>query len=121
IIIYSFNNNSYNSVVNHLVDLIMDRTVFIKRQLRDLSLQLESASKLEFYTDGSLFNQNTLDSSMSFGLIQTHPSSLQVKLSATIDNWPSSLRSELAAILSALLISPKQCDVTIFTDSESII
>ena len=58
---------------------------------------------------------------MSFGLIQTHPSSPQVKLSATIDNWPLSLRSELAAILSALLISPKQCDVTIFTDSESII
>jgi len=27
----------------------------------------------------------------------------------------------LAAVLSALLISPKQCDVTIFTDSESII
>ena len=120
IIFDSFNNHSYNSVINPLVDFVMDRTVF-KRQLRDSSLQLESASKLEFYTDGSLFNQNTLDSSMSFGLIQTHPSSPQVNLSATIDNWPLSLHSELAAVLSALMISPKQCDVTIFTDSESII
>src|SRR5207248_7992289 len=87
IIFDSFNNHSFNSVINPLVDFVMDRTVF-KRQLRDSSLQLESASKLEFYTDGSLFNQNTLDSLMSFGLIQTHPSSPQVKLSATIDNWP---------------------------------
>jgi ribonuclease HI len=58
---------------------------------------------------------------MSFGLIQTGLDAPNIELSATIDNWPSSTRAEVAAVFSALIISPVNSDIIINTDSETLI
>ena len=63
----------------------------------------------------------TPSSSMTFAFLQTNPSSRDVSFQGCIENWPSSTRAELAAVVSAILVSPPNCDVIINTDSNSII
>jgi ribonuclease HI len=58
---------------------------------------------------------------MTFGFTQTDHHSEQRSFFASIENWPSSTRAELAAILSALLVVPMTCQVTIITDCLSVI
>ena len=58
---------------------------------------------------------------MAFALIQTNVNSPRINFCATIDNWCSSTRAELAAILVALPISPSNASINFFTDSKSVI
>src|ERR1044071_6468121 len=92
-----------------------------RRQLRDIQLTLSSATNLTFYTDGSLMDNQTTSSSMTFAFLQTNPRSREVSFQGCIENWPSSTRAELAAVVSAVLVSPPNCAVIINTDSNSII
>jgi ribonuclease HI len=58
---------------------------------------------------------------MAFALLQTNSSSPFVQFKANIERWCSSNRAELAAILMALLISPSNSTINIFTDCKSVI
>ena len=90
-------------------------------RLLDIQQKLSSFTQLEFYTDGSLINMGTEQLSMTLGFIQTHNNAPYVKFISTIENWPLSNRTELAAIISALMVCPKFSNITIFTDSLSTI
>ena len=77
--------------------------------------------RLEFYTDGSLMDLGTTTCSMSYACIHTTYDAPPFELSSKIENWPSSTRAEVAAILITLLLCPVGIKVTIYTDSQASI
>src|SRR5688572_4612594 len=76
---------------------------------------------LEFYTDGSALDIGKSTCSMAFSCIQTSIDAPRFNITAKIDNWPSSSRAELAAIILTILICPIGITVNIFTDSQATI
>ena len=84
-------------------------------QVLGLILRLHS---FEFYTDGSLINLGKDDVSMGLACIQTSPNALDFTITAGIDKWPSSSRTELVTVIIMIIICPKNSDVHIFTDSQ---
>ena len=61
----------------------------------------------------------TEDATMSYAFIITDP--IERKFSCALENEPSSTRAELMAIIYVLLICPKNCKVSLFTDSKNVI
>src|SRR6266498_769996 len=93
----------------------------LQTQIISLQQQLSSFVDLDFYTDGSVIDIGSERCSMAFALIQTNINSPLIKFSATIEKWCSSVRTELAAVLVALLISPSHSSINIYTDCKSVI
>lgn len=84
-----------------------------------LELNRISNQKAIFFTDGSLKDKT----SMGFGGLLTNEEmkdSLK-SFNGSIENWCSSTRPELAAILCAMLATPCNKEVEIYTDSSSAI
>ena len=79
----------------------------------------EDSCHFEFYTDGSLINQGTMNSNMTCGFIQVRDRAPYSKFTTNIKLWPSSAKGELIAIILALLTVPDRSDVIIQTDSEN--
>ena len=79
------------------------------------------SSVLQFYTDGSYHTNSHYDITMGLVWVQTHPSSPRLAFQASTSKWPSAYKSELMAVLSAIVVCPSGCCVDIFTDCQSII
>ena len=92
-----------------------------RNRLLIIQQKLLSFTNLDFYTDGSLIDLGKESVQMGFSFIQTNIDSPYIEFSASIDNFPSSTKTELAAIVSALLVSPSNSIVQIFTDCDTII
>jgi len=58
---------------------------------------------------------------MNVGWIQTHNNTILQTYSSRIKLWPSSYKAELMAILSAICTCPRNSNIQIHTDSQSII
>ncbi|CAJ0856523.1 17328_t:CDS:2, partial [Entrophospora sp. SA101] len=108
-----------SSTYNLLIRFIEDGPLLT--QLLSFQQTLQHSNNLEFYTDGSLVGLGTIQMSMSFIILQTALNAPQISFSATVEKWPSSTCAEVAAIIIALLISPKNSQITIFTDSKASI
>jgi ribonuclease HI len=105
---------------------------FIKKVITEESARLkllevlESNSKdmdLIFYTDGS-YRKSTENhrSSLGYGLVQIDSQNRVIRdISGSMQDWFSSTRPELRAILEAVLVSPSKSKVAIFTDSKAAI
>ena len=74
-----------------------------------------------FYTDGSVIDIGTNQCSMGIGWVQIHSDQIIHKFTAQLQNWPSSYKAELLAILSAISTVPRNSTINIFTDSQSVI
>jgi ribonuclease HI/endonuclease/exonuclease/phosphatase family metal-dependent hydrolase len=79
-----------------------------------------SQNNFTFYTDGSVRNISTEQCSMGIGWIQIYNNSPIQNYSAQILNWPSSYKAELIAILSAICTCPRNSNIDIYTDSQSV-
>src|SRR5436190_5201258 len=90
-------------------------------QLKVIQHSFNTASHLEFYTDGSVINIGQESMSMSLAFVQTNSRYPQTKYNAILERFPSSTRAESFAILAALLTAPLGCYVDIFTDSSAVI
>ena len=93
----------------------------IQKELYLNQCQLINAKELHFYTDGSVIDLGKESMSMSFAILQTHPNAPSIKFKALLENWPSSTRAETVAVVTALLLVPKNCSVKIFIDSQAVI
>ncbi|GBB96389.1 hypothetical protein RclHR1_02740020 [Rhizophagus clarus] len=83
---------------------------------------LMDEDNLVFFTDSLLINANTQAASMSAGFIKISDSNIITHtFTSILENWPSSLRAELFAILLTLIISLHECRVDINTDSQNLI
>jgi len=78
----------------------------------------------EYYTDRSLTNRNTEEEigeteimRMGAAWIQTKGPKIDQNFGCGVQNWPSSSRAEVTAILTALLVTPRKSKVVIVTDS----
>ncbi|GET54516.1 RNA-directed DNA polymerase from mobile element jockey-like [Rhizophagus irregularis DAOM 181602=DAOM 197198] len=85
-------------------------------------LVVSSDSRYIFFTDGSLINLGTPDVSMGWSWMQIvpdagFPNSIATYAHGLIRDNPSSSRAEAAAIYAVLTISPRDSEVTIYTDS----
>ncbi|EXX65758.1 hypothetical protein RirG_130190 [Rhizophagus irregularis DAOM 197198w] len=83
-------------------------------------------SRYTFFTDGSLINLGTPDVSMGWSWMQIvpdagFPNSIATYAHGLIRDNPSSSRAEAAAIYAVLTISPRDSEVTIYTDSQTAI
>jgi ribonuclease HI len=85
--------------------------------LEDIKVEFTDHHRLTFYTDGSLANLNTEEVTMGIGWTQVEPNTPHRDFSARVKDWPSSSRAELLAIMTALYTCPKECTVSIYTDS----
>ena len=74
-----------------------------------------------FYTDGSVINLGNSQCSMGIAWIQVFKDQIIHQFSAQIQNWPSSYKAELVAILLAICTCPRNSTIHIYTDSQSII
>ncbi|GET54687.1 ribonuclease HI, putative [Rhizophagus irregularis DAOM 181602=DAOM 197198] len=89
-------------------------------------LVISSDSRYIFFTDGSLINLGTPDVSMGWSWMQIvpdagFPNSIATYAHGLIRDNPSSSRAEAAAIYAVLTISPRDSEVTIYTDSQTAI
>ncbi|GET50298.1 RNA-directed DNA polymerase from mobile element jockey-like [Rhizophagus irregularis DAOM 181602=DAOM 197198] len=89
-------------------------------------LVVSSDSRYIFFTDGSLINLGTPDVSIGWSWMQivpdaSFPNSIATYAHGLIRDNPSSSRAEAAAIYAVLTISPRDSEVTIYTDSQTAI
>ncbi|GBC39660.2 ribonuclease H-like domain-containing protein [Rhizophagus irregularis DAOM 181602=DAOM 197198] len=89
-------------------------------------LVISSDSRYIFFTDGSLINLGTPDVSMGWSWMQIvpdagFPNSIATYAHGLIRDNPFSSRAEAAAIYAVLTISPRDSEVTIYTDSQTAI
>ncbi|GES73632.1 reverse transcriptase family protein [Rhizophagus clarus] len=112
----SFCNIEYKQLLQHFEFNSKLEALHIIQQ------HLKEEDTLSFYTDGSLINANTQAASMTTGFIRvSNTNNITHSFTTTIENWPSSLRAELFAILLSLIVSPYGCRVNINTDSQNSI
>jgi ribonuclease HI len=76
---------------------------------------------MTFYTDGSVQNINTPDIKCGCAWIETSNVSPIEYSTAIANQWISSFKTELIAVLLALLVSSPNSEVHIYTDSKSVI
>jgi ribonuclease HI len=89
--------------------------------LLTFSTSFSNSICLDFYTDGSLVNLGSPSIRMGLAWLQTHPDSPMVSFSsACSSSFPSSSLPEFMAIFSAILTAPRDCAVTIYTDSSVV-
>jgi len=106
-------------IINFCFDLSLDRNALY---LESRYLQNLNISEFNIYTDGSCRNTGTTDALMMFGanFYDAHHKYISELISST-DYNPSALKAELMAVLIALIVLPKNSNITIYTDSQTII
>src|SRR2546423_8684343 len=111
-------------VDSSLTDVVLKciPTPVTRNQLRQLKQDFKFARTLEFYTDGSMMAHCTDQCVMDIGWIQvdTDNDIPSRTFSAQVQLFPSALRAEIYAVLSALCTAPKFCVVTIVTDNKNV-
>jgi len=93
----------------------------LTNKLQQITNYNTNQQELHFYTDGSVINLGTSQCSMGIGWVQVDNNSILHTFQAQVKLWPCSFKSELTAILSALITTPRNCTVNIYTDSQSVI
>ncbi|GET02346.1 WD repeat-containing protein 3 isoform X1 [Rhizophagus clarus] len=105
-------SHTSTSIINqsHNIDKQLLQHFEVNSKLEALHIiqqHFKDEDTLSFYTDGLLINANTQVASMTAGFIRVSDANLIThSFTTTIENWPSSLRAELFAILLSLIVSP---------------
>src|SRR5205823_10407351 len=89
--------------------------------ISSMSHALRTYSSLSFYTDGSLVNAASSEARMGAAFILTEPVDLNLQLAVLTITWPSAYKTELLAVLLALLVAPNNCSVNLYSNCKSII
>ncbi|RHZ87114.1 hypothetical protein Glove_40g116 [Diversispora epigaea] len=96
----------------------------IQTKLDDIHLKLSSSMSIRIYTDGSLIkkdNNNSHVTTMGCGWCAFNENDTEFHFSSKVENFVSSTRTELMAILTAVYATPKRSRLYIFTDSQAAI
>ncbi|RHZ54554.1 hypothetical protein Glove_426g87 [Diversispora epigaea] len=96
----------------------------IQTKLDDIRLKLSSSMSIRIYTDGSLIkkdNNNSHVTTMGCGWCAFDENDTEFNFSGKVENFASSTRAELMAILTAVYATPKHSRLYIFTDSQAAI
>jgi len=103
--------------INHLlIDELINEQIY-RDLLKEIASKYSNNKELEFYTDGSLYNIGTDNIKIGIGWIQTNIDASPASFISSIENFPSSTKAETMALLTALLVTPPKCKITICLDS----
>ena len=110
---------------NLVTDTITENILSIRKrkEITTIRTDFELARVLEFYTDGSMRYHKSDRCTMGIGWIQTNADfgAPICSFSAQVQRFPSALRAEIYAVLSALCTAPPHCNVKIFTDNRNVV
>ncbi|EXX59851.1 hypothetical protein RirG_185290 [Rhizophagus irregularis DAOM 197198w] len=109
-----------NNIDNH-IDHALICHPDLKIELKSCAKKLESEILLTFYTDGSVQYIGTTHSISGYGWTQVQPFTPRINFKGSTVFFPSSSKSESMGILTALIISPFNCRINIYTDSANCI
>src|SRR5260363_159753 len=104
---------------NPILDIFLNSSATSK--LQTIAQSNAIFSNFSFYTNGSVVNISDPRCTMEIAWIQVFDNQISHSFSAQIQNWPSSYKAELIAILSAISTCPRNSNIHIYTDSLSII
>jgi len=113
-------NSSNITITTYSIPNIFEHSS-LTNNLQQIANYNSNLSELHFYTDGSVINLGTSQCSMGIGWVQVSNDSVLHTFQAQTKYWPCSFKSELTAILSALITAPRNCTINIYTDSQSVI
>src|SRR5277367_3315848 len=82
---------------------------------------LSASRSLTFYTDGSVRKLRTRECSVGIGWVQTDPSAPHIEFSASTIRFPSSVKAEFYAAISALCVAPNHATVHIVSDCQTVV
>ncbi|GBB87698.1 hypothetical protein RclHR1_01420001 [Rhizophagus clarus] len=94
-----------------------------RSRLLEISSQLRDSKQVNYtaYTDGSLQHLGSNDITMTYGFILIDDASNEIRFKSSISHWPSSTRAEIMAVVTTLLVLPRNSHITIHTDSQATI
>ncbi|GET01104.1 retrovirus-related protein [Rhizophagus clarus] len=95
----------------------------IRSRLLEICSQLRDSKQVNYtaYTDGSLQHLGSNDITMTYGFILVDDASNETRFKSSISHWPSSTRAEIMAVVTTLLVLPRNSHITIHTDSQATI
>ena len=101
----------------------------IQTDLDQIRESLSNSGEIEIYTDGSLLKEGdndllaniTRDVTMGCGWVATGTDGQRFLFKGKVENFASSTRAELMAILTAIYATPRYSKLTLFTDSQAAI
>src|SRR6185295_19336410 len=108
------------SITTHLIPTIFEPGI-LTNNLQQIANYNSQLSELHFFTNGSVINLGTSQCSMGIGWVQILNNNILHTFQAQTRYWPCSFKSELTAILSALITAPRNCTIHIHTDLQSVI
>jgi len=87
----------------------------------NITTNINHLKDIDIYTDGSLLDLGKSSCKMGIGWFIANNNTQKQQFQASIERFPSSTKAEIIAVLTALLVCPKQSNVNIFLDSLSTI
>jgi len=118
-------HTSYNTRFSTTINDQLIQSIFINPTLQNtLSHYANNNADLKsvtFYTDGSISHFGKQNIKLSCAWIQIQNNHIKQSFSCSLKSFPSSTRTELMAILTALITCPKNSSVSVYTDSQSAI
>lgn len=117
--IYAENIDWTQHLLNHTLKCKKERM----ESLINIAIKNKNLKQIRFFTDGSLRREETKENvRLGYAIIQVDQvGNILEKVKGRTENWPSSTRAELAAILEAILLCPDDAEVEINTDSMAAI
>ncbi|PKC65424.1 hypothetical protein RhiirA1_461073 [Rhizophagus irregularis] len=107
-------------VFNHIDNALICHPT-IKLELKSCAKILANESLLTFYTDGSVQHIGSTHSLSGYGWTQFQPSTPKITFKGSTVFFPSSTKSETMGILTAIIVSPYNCNLNDYTNSASCI
>jgi ribonuclease HI len=96
----------------------------VQEKLLAAAQELQNIKKIDFYTDGSLYEEKATPQKVKIGAgwtaIIKHGETEEeekTRFSCAFKDWPSSTRAELGAIWTASLVAPEGAEIIVHTDS----
>jgi ribonuclease HI len=89
--------------------------------LINISEKFARDDKLKFYTDGSVKNIASKNMKMGLGWIKTNDEHNCHTFKAAIEDWPSSTKAELIALITAIITAKLGSEIQIVCDSSALI
>jgi hypothetical protein len=101
----------------HLINTLLLTDQTVKNTLLAISNSLHNISDLEFWTDGSLKQLTPFISEMGFGWVLNPDIHNNIEFCGSLKHFASSTKAECFALLTCLIVSPPDSNISIFTDS----
>jgi ribonuclease HI len=95
----------------------------VEHELEEQRSRLEGQGPLEFYSDGSYFEDGPKPVSMAFGVVTMDQQTQRYRtvISGKTVGYASSTKAELVGLLATIMVCPRGTNATIYIDNEAVV